>query len=167
MSFAKQHNYNVTAEVTVHHLIFTENRILEIGTDVKCAPPLRTETDRLALIGALKEGIIDCVVTDHAPHTVVLKRKKLEDAPFGVIGLETALSALYSLVEKKFLSINDIVGVMSEKPARIVGLQGLGSIVPGNAGDLVIFDPKAVEEIKPPFVSKSENSPFKGSLFSP
>ena len=113
----------VTAEVTPHHLTLTDECVTSLDPNFKMNPPLRAETDRRALVEALKSGLIDCVATDHAPHAQQEKEVPFEDAPFGTIGLETAFAVLYTgLVVTKQLPLGVLVARMSQAPARIAGI---------------------------------------------
>jgi len=155
---AKERRLQVTAEVTPHHLYFTEGDLEVLDTNLKMYPPVRSESDRQALIGALREGTIDAVATDHAPHSAIEKNVPFSEAPRGVIGLETAASATWMILEdpKRFFE------VMSVTPAAIAGMddQGQWPSVGGSA-NVVVFDP--VESWVPEdFASRSANSPFIG-----
>ena len=129
----------------------------------KMNPPLRTAADRDALIEGLRDGSIDCIATDHAPHSATDKNKGMLDAPFGIVGLETAAALTYSeLVLKDVLTPLQMAEKMSYNPAKVLRLDA-GTITEGKDADLVIFDPKASYTIdKNTFVSKSKNTPFHG-----
>jgi dihydroorotase len=129
----------------------------------KMNPPLRTPADRDALIEGLRDGSIDCIATDHAPHTAGDKNKSMLEAPFGIVGLETAAALTYSeLVAKNILTPLQMAEKMSYNPARVLRIEA-GTITEGKAADLVIFDPDAAYTIdKNTFVSKSKNTPFHG-----
>lgn len=149
----------VTAEVTPHHLAIDDGRLEHLDTNLKMYPPLRSPADRAAMIAALREGVIDAVATDHAPHTIVEKAVPFEQAPRGVIGLETA-AAIVSVA----LSGDQAVFFerMSIAPARIAGLARHGMVVEtGAPANLVIFDPEQ-RWVPRVFASKSANSPFLG-----
>lgn len=159
---AKQAGPNIHAEATPHHFTLTEEDAVRYGTLAKMNPPLREEADRMAIIEGLKDGTIDLIATDHAPHSREEKEKKpVTDAPSGIIGLETALAlGITELVEKGYLTLMELVEKMSYNPARMYGLQA-GRIAFGRPADVVLFDPKkqwTVEE----FASRSSNSPFIG-----
>ncbi len=159
---AKKTNPNITCEVTVHHLVLTEQSVEGYNANAKVSPPLRTEKDLKALIEGLKDGTIDCIVTDHAPHSQEEKESGFENAPFGIIGFETALPLSMGLTDKG-MSIQQIVTRWTEGPAKVLGLTDRGSLSEGNRADIVIFDPKrqwiySKEHIQ----SKSKNSPFIG-----
>lgn len=158
---AKAKGSNVHAEATPHHFTLTEEAVIEKGTLAKMNPPLREEADRLAIVAGLKDGTIDLIATDHAPHSREEKARKIMEAPSGIIGLETALSlGIRELVNKGYLTYPELFHRMSTAPANLYGLPG-GKLKEGQAADLVIFGPK--EEWKAEkFVSKSSNSPFIG-----
>jgi dihydroorotase len=161
---AKAEGLRVTAEVTPHHLVFGEEDLVTYDTNMKMNPPLRSDGDRSALHAALADGTIDVVATDHAPHAVEEKEAEFDQAPFGTIGLETALAALLThLVEPGELSLSRAIEAMSTTPARILGAHDHGGpIAPGRPANLVAFDPAAGWTVEPPFASKSRNSAFLG-----
>ena len=155
---AKTAGLPVTAEVTPHHLTFTENDLSELDPDFKMYPPLRTSEDRDSLIDALADGTIDAVATDHAPHRRDEKAVPFIDAPRGVIGLETAASAVWEAVGDRDIFFRS----MSSAPASILGLEGHGSpVTPGEIANIVVFDP-STKWTPLLFRSKSHNSPFRG-----
>ncbi len=156
---AKRRNKKITCEAAIHHLILTEEAVSGYNPNAKVSPPLRTEKDRKALIAGLKDGTIDCIVTDHAPHSEEEKEMGFEMAPFGMIGFETALSLSMKLLDEG-LSLKEIISKFTEGPSRVIGIDR-GEIKEGERADIVIFDPDyewvyKKEEIK----SKSKNSPF-------
>ncbi len=162
---AKAEKLPVTAEVTPHHLMLNDEAVEGYNTCCKMNPPLRTQEDIDALRKALKEGVIDCIATDHAPHTDEEKMKEFDDAPFGVTGLETALAvALTELYDNEKWPLARIVEVMSLKPAQILGLgSGFGSLEKGAEANLTLVDITAKWEVKDnEFESKSKNSCFLG-----
>jgi dihydroorotase len=163
--WAKSMGINVTCEVTPHHLILTEDDILgHLDTNKKMNPPLRTEEDRKSLIEALKDGIVDVIATDHAPHTKFEKSLTLQEAPFGTIGLETALPIVFTkLVKEGILDFMELIKVFSFNPSKILGLSQKGHISEGADADIVIFDPGKKYVINEEFfVSKGKNSCFLG-----
>ena len=162
---AKAAGMRVTAEVTPHHLAFTDDHLTSYDTNFKVNPPLRTAEDRDALRSGLADGTIDVVATDHAPHAVEEKDAEFDQAPPGTIGLETALAAvLTDLVEPGAITLRRAIDAMSTAPARLLGAQDHGGpIEPGRAANLVVFDPSAEWVVEPPFASKSRNSAFLGS----
>lgn len=156
---AKAKGADVHAEATPHHFTLTEEAVLKYGTLAKMNPPLRTEEDRMAIIGGLKDGTIDIIATDHAPHSSEEKGKAITEAPSGIIGLETALAlGITTLVDKGFLTISELIYRMSTSPAAMYGLKA-GEIKMGEPADIVIFDPYE-EWIVSDFESRSSNSPF-------
>jgi dihydroorotase len=160
---AKERGVRVTAEVTPHHLVLTDDAVRSYDPVTKMNPPLRGTADVAALRAGLADGTIDAIATDHAPHTDYEKELEFDHAPFGVIGLETALGlALTQLVDGGVLDLAGLVRVMSLNPRRILGLPG-GSIAAGAPADLVLIDPEARWVVDPArFRSRSRNSPFRG-----
>ena len=159
---AKEMGAHVTAEATPHHFSLTEDAVLEKGTMAKMNPPLRTQADRYAIIEGLKDGAIDIIATDHAPHAAEEKAKPFAEAPSGIIGLETALAlGITNLVRKGHLTVMQLMEKMSLNPARLYGLDK-GTIAEGADADLVIFNEGERWEVGPKFVSKAANSPFVG-----
>lgn len=165
VKFAKELGAEVYAEVTPHHFSLTEEAVLKHGTLAKMNPPLRTEEDRQALIQGLKDGSIDIIATDHAPHSTEEKAKGLKEAPSGIIGLETALSlGVTNLVRPGHLTMMELMEKMSLNPAKLYRIPFSG-IQMDSPADLVIFDPEETWTVGE-YVSKSVNSPFTGeSLF--
>jgi dihydroorotase len=161
---AKAEGVRVSAEVTPHHLVFSEEDLVTYDTNMKMKPPLRTPEDRVALRRALAEGTIDAVATDHAPHAVEEKEAEFDQAPFGTIGLETALAAVLThLVEPGELGLGRAIEALSTAPARILGTHDHGGpIHPGRPAHLVAFDPSAEWTVEPPFGSRSRNTSFLG-----
>ena len=158
---AKKLGADIHAEATPHHFTLTEEDVLKYNTMARMNPPLRTERDRQMIIEGLKDGTIDMIVTDHAPHSVAEKAKPLEQAPSGIIGLETSLAlGIKSLVQAGHISLMQLIRLMSTNPALFYGFEP-DSIKKGAKADLVIFgeDEKWVADS---FVSKADNSPFKG-----
>lgn len=161
---AKALGAKVWAEVTPHHFTLTEEAVLAHGTLAKMNPPLRSEEDRQALIQGLKDGTIDIIATDHAPHSKEEKEKPLTEAPSGIIGLETSLAlGLRELVKKGHLSMVELMQKMSWNPSQLYQLDG-GRLEAGAPADLVLFDEKEAWSADT-FVSKASNSPFYGELF--
>ncbi|MBP3463108.1 MAG: dihydroorotase [Clostridia bacterium] len=161
---AKQRGVKVTCETCPHYYSFTEGEVLKKGTNAKMNPPLRKEEDKKAIIEGLKDGTIDCIVTDHAPHTKEEKSQELSKAPNGIIGFETALAAtITNLVIPGHISYLDMSRLMSYNPAKILKLTNKGEIAKGKDADLTIFD-KEQEYIykESDIVSKSKNSPWIG-----
>ena len=160
---AKKRGVKVTCETCPHYYSFTEDEVLISGVNAKMNPPLRTEKDRQAIIQGLKDGTIDAIITDHAPHTEEEKAKGLATAPNGIIGFETALAAtITNLIKPGLLNYMDMVRVMSYTPAKILGINR-GEIKDGEIADLTIFDPnKEYVYSKESIVSKSKNTPWIG-----
>jgi dihydroorotase len=156
---AKARGVTVTAEVTPHHLCLTDNAVRTLDTNMKMNPPLRTEADRLALLDALRDGTICCIATDHAPHARHEKDAPFEEAPFGVTGLETAFSALYTmLVEPGDLPLEVLLERMSAGPARAFGLP-VPRIAEGEVANVVLLDLDARWQVREStFRSRSVNS---------
>lgn len=158
---AKKRGIKITCETCPHYFTFTVDEVLNSGTNAKMNPPLRKEKDRLAIIEGLKEGTIDCIITDHAPHSEEEKNKELSKAPNGIIGFETALSAeIMNLVDAGHISYTDLVKVTSYNPSKLLGIDK-GILEEGKVADITIFNPN--EEYvytKDMIVSKSKNSPF-------
>lgn len=162
---AKARGVNVTAEVTPHHLTLTDEAVQGYRTEFKVNPPLRSRADVEAVRAALVEGVIDCIATDHAPHHYEEKEREFDDAPFGVVGLETALGVtLKALVEPGLLDLAGLVDRLACRPARIVPLpEGTGTLAPGAPADLTVFDPTRRLRVRPDaFYSRSRNTPFHG-----
>lgn len=158
---AKQRGVKVTCETCPHYYSFTVEEVLESGVNAKMNPPLREEKDRLAIIEGIKDGTIDAIITDHAPHAEEEKAKGLATAPNGIIGFETALGAtITNLVDKGLISYLDMVRVMSYNPAKLLGIDR-GEIAEGKVADLTIFDPnREYVFLKEKIVSKSKNTPW-------
>ena len=158
---AKARGVKITCDVTPHHLVLTEDLVATFDTRYKMKPPLRTADDTKALIKGLRDGTIDAIATDHAPHSPEMKEMEFIDAAFGVTGFETALAVIHSrLVLPGTLSWTDVVIKMSVKPAQILGLEG-GSLAPGGIGDVTIYNPEAPWKVDPHSMkSKSENTAF-------
>ena len=162
---AKKRDVKITCETCPHYFTFTVGEVLKSGSNAKMNPPLREEKDRQAIIQGLEEGTIDCIVTDHAPHTETEKNVELSKAPNGIIGFETALSAeIMNLVEPGHISYLDLVRLTSYTPSKLLHIdKERGCIEVGKKADITIFNPK--EEYvytKEMIVSKSKNSPFIG-----
>ena len=160
---AKKRGVNITCETCPHYYSFTEEEVLVSGTNAKMNPPIRKEEDVEEIIKALKDGTIDCIITDHAPHSKEEKEVELSKAPNGIIGFETALAAtVTNLVDKGYISYLDMVKLTSYNPAKILGIDR-GVIEEGKIADITIFDPnKEYVYTKEDIVSKSKNTPFIG-----
>ena len=158
---AKKLGADVHAEATPHHFTLTEDAVLEYGTLARMNPPLRTEKDRQEIIEGIKDGTIDMIVTDHAPHSMEEKAKPLADAPSGITGLETSLSlGIKSLVQPGHISLMKLMELMSKNPAEFYRMEP-ASITEGAVADLVIFGENELWTVDK-FASKASNSPFKG-----
>lgn len=158
---AKKLGADVHAEATPHHFTLTEDAVLEYGTLARMNPPLRTEKDRQEIIEGIKDGTIDMIVTDHAPHSMEEKAKPLSDAPSGITGLETSLSlGIKSLVQPGHISLMKLMELMSKNPAEFYRMEP-ASIAEGAVADLVIFGENELWTVDK-FASKASNSPFKG-----
>ncbi len=158
---AKKDGVKVYAEATPHHFTLTEEAVRKHGTLAKMNPPLRLESDRLAIIEGLKDGTIDTIATDHAPHSKEEKERDILSAPSGITGLETSLAlGIRELVMPGYMSLMELLGLMTIKPASLYGLDA-GDIKEGKSADLVIFNPRE-EWLFDKSVSKSSNTPFLG-----
>lgn len=159
---AKDKGLNVSVEVSPHHFTLTDQAVLKSGTNAKMNPPLRSEEDRLALISGLKSGLIDAIATDHAPHDLASKNKTIEEASFGIVGVETMLALSLNLYHQKILSLSQLLAQMTCNPAQIINFDG-GEIKKGGRADLVLIDLEHNWQINnDKFFSKSKNSPFHG-----
>ena len=160
---AKHSGVNITAEVTPHHLALTDEAVATFDPNFKMNPPLRTADDVAALKEGLRDGTIDCIASDHAPHERESKELEFLYAPFGVIGLESALAvAVAELIDTGTLSWPELVARMSTHPARVLGLQR-GTLAVGAAADITLIDPELEWTIDAGRLeSKSRNCPFHG-----
>ena len=152
---------NLHAEATPHHFTLTDEAVLKYGSLAKMNPPLRTEKDRLAILEGLKDGTIDLIATDHAPHSTEEKSRPITQTPSGIIGLETSLAlGITSLVRPGHLTLSQLIEKMTINPANLYHLP-CGSVTEVKAADLVLFDPNE-KWIPETYASKSSNSPFTG-----
>ncbi|HEU5210164.1 MAG TPA: dihydroorotase [Longimicrobiales bacterium] len=160
---AKARGVSVTAEGTPHHFTLTDEACEQYRTEAKVNPPLRRPEDRAAVIEGVGDGTLDVIATDHAPHHYDEKEQAFEDAPFGLVGLETALGvAVTQLVEKKVLTLAQLIERMSCAPARAFSLPG-GTLRRGSIADVTVFDPAREWTVdRTRFLSKSRNTPFEG-----
>jgi dihydroorotase len=160
---AKRRALPVTCEVTPHHLALTDANVVGFDTNTKMNPPLRSEEDRAALVAAARDGTIDAIATDHAPHHIDEKMNEYDRAPFGVIGLETALGvALTKLHHEARIPLPRIIEMLTIGPARAFSLDR-GTLAPGAVADITVFDPGREWRVYPArFKSKSRNTPFSG-----
>ena len=159
---AKTNKIKVTAEVTPHHLFLNDDSLSNYDTNLKVNPPLRSKEDSLALIDAVKEGVVDVFATDHAPHTPDEKDVEFDQAPFGINGLETAVSLIIDkLVSKNIISLKKFIKMFSTTPAMIMGLETKGKISVGADADLTILNLRQEWTVNvKDFKSKSRNNPF-------
>ena len=154
----------VSSDATPHHLLLNEELVQNYNPVYKVKPPLRTEADRLELIRGLQDGTIDCIASDHAPHTRDDKDKEFEFAPFGVIGMETSFPVIHDrLARTKLLTLKRLIELFSTNPARVLGLKDRGRVKPGYPADLTLLDLKKRFKIEEKdFRSKANNCPFLG-----
>ena len=158
---AKARGVRVHAEATPHHFTLTQDAVLRFGALAKMNPPLRLESDRLAIIEGLKDGTIETIATDHAPHSREEKKKELRQAPSGITGLETSLAlGIKELVKPGYMSLMELIDRMTTGPARIYGIDA-GKLTEGAVADIVIFSPDEEWDFVSS-VSKSSNTPFLG-----
>lgn len=160
---AKEDGINVTCEATPHHFSFTDECLMDYNTNFKMSPPLREESDKLAIRKALKDGLIDVIATDHAPHNVDDKFTEFDKASFGILGLQTLIPLTLKLVEEDVIDLNDMVRLTSFNPAKILNLKNKGEIKEGFLADITIIDPN-LEYMYDEFLNKSKslNSPLLG-----
>ena len=169
---AKANGIDIWAEATPHHFSLTEEAVMKWGPNARMNPPLRSEIDRQAIIQGLKDGTIDMIATDHAPHTKEEKSRPFQDAPSGIIGLETALAlGITNLVKPEHLSMPELLAKMTSNPAACFGLdegceadpaKAAGHLIKGGPADIVLFDPDEQWTVGDTFASKACNSPFIG-----
>lgn len=159
---AKKRGVKITAEATPHHFTLTDEAVKKYSTDAKMNPPLRTKYDVEAVIEGLKDGTLDVIATDHAPHSRDEKKVEFDLAPFGIVGLETALPLSLKLVEDGHITLNQLIEKLTLKPSEIVNL-GRGTLKEGSPADITVFDPEGQFNVNPDsFHSKSKNTPFSG-----
>jgi dihydroorotase len=159
---AKKRGVKVTAEATPHHFTLTDRAILNYDTNAKVNPPIRSQEDVDAIREGLKDGTIDVIATDHAPHSEDEKKVEFDLAPFGISGLETALPVSLKLVQDGVLTLPELITHLTFNPAKIIGVDR-GTLKVGATADLVIFDPdKTVTVDREKFRSKGKNTPFHG-----
>lgn len=161
---ARRNGLRVTCEVAPHHFVLNEEAIGNYDTRAKMNPPLRAESDRVAVIEGIIDGSVDCIATDHAPHAAHEKEQEFERAPNGITGLESALGLSIAVLHVRHkLPLSRVIALLSTQPAAVLGLKGRGTLSVGSAADAVIFDPAKkwtfqARESK----SKSKNTPFDG-----
>ncbi len=160
---AKADGVRVTGEAAPHHFSLTDDALLNGNTNARVSPPLREEEDREAVLAGLADGTLDIIATDHAPHTAEEKNRPLDQAPNGMVGLETAVGLVFTrLIQTGVMGLLEAIGAMTWKPAQIFGLPG-GRIAKGESADLVLIDPELIWKVDPTeFHSKGSNSPFIG-----
>lgn len=159
---AKERGVRVTAEAAPHHFTLTDKAVAEYDTNAKMKPPLRSEIDRDAVREGLRDGTIDVIATDHAPHSEDEKMVEFDQAPFGIVGLETALPLSLKLVEDGVLTLNGMIAKLTHLPSAVINIRK-GTLNPGDQADIVIFDPERKVKIdRERFRSKSKNTPFNG-----
>lgn len=160
---AKARGVRVTCETAPHYWTLTDDAVTDFGTNAKMNPPLREAEDVAAIKQAIADGVIDCIATDHAPHTFTEKDVEFQLAPFGVVGLETSLAlTITGLVAPGVISIERAVALMTHAPAQVLGLP-VGTLRPGSPADVTVFDPNAAWTVDPSaFLSLSRNTPFAG-----
>jgi dihydroorotase len=160
---AKRKGVPVTAETAPHYFTLTEEAVKDYNTNAKMNPPLRTQKDRKAIIEAIKDGTIDVIATDHAPHSILEKDIEFDQAANGIIGLETAVPLALALFRKGYIDAARLVELLSTNPARILGVKG-GSLGIGSLADIAVIDPEEKFILQEQDIySKSKNSPFLGS----
>ena len=159
---AKTRTVRVTAEACPHHVTLTHEAAIDFDTNVKMNPPLRTKADVDAVIAGLRDGTLDAIATDHAPHAPEEKIQEFETAPFGVIGLETAWPLAYGLMLAGMLTLEQVVAKLTVQPAKIISIDR-GNLSEGAIADIAIIDPDETWAVDPSkFFSKSRNTPFAG-----
>ncbi|NOR73395.1 MAG: amidohydrolase family protein [Mariprofundaceae bacterium] len=159
---ARAEGLKVTTEAAPHHFALTEEEMLGFNVDAKMSPPLRTEEDRLAVIEGLRDGTIEVIATDHAPHHEDDKRCGLSCAAFGIVGLETMLPVSLDLVRNGVLSLSEMIAKMTSNPARLLQLDS-GTLNTGSEADVTIFDPEATWIVdRETLLSKGKNTPWHG-----
>jgi dihydroorotase len=161
---ARRNGLHVTCEVAPHHFILNEEAVAEYNTHAKMNPPLRSETDREAMLAAIIDGSVDAIATDHAPHAAHEKEQEFERAPNGITGLETALGLTMAILHGRHkLPLSRVIALLSTQPATVLNLKGRGSLAAGSFADIVLFDPKEQWTFHAlASRSKSKNTPFDG-----
>jgi dihydroorotase len=160
---AKARGLSVTCEVTPHHLLLTDERVSRYDTQAKMKPPLTTEEDRQGLLEGLRDGAVDAIATDHAPHHQDEKDDDFDSAPFGIVGLETAVAlSLDRLVRPGIITLSRMVELLSSRPARILKVEG-GTLAKGARADVTLLDLERPFRVEPQsFLSKGKSTPFAG-----
>jgi len=159
---AKAQGVKVTCEAAPHHFALTDEALESFDANFKMNPPLRTADDVAAVKEGLKDGTIDAIATDHAPHARWEKELEIDKAPYGIVGLETALGVSLKLVEEGLLTLGQMVALFTCRPSAVFGLPG-GTLAQGAPADLCVFDPDKKWTVEPEvFLSKGKNTPFAG-----
>ncbi len=159
---AKKRGINVTAEATPHHFTLTDEAVFDYDTNAKMNPPLRTKKDVESIIEGLRDGTLDVIATDHAPHSQDEKNVEFDLAPFGIVGLETALSISLKLVDNGILTLSELIGKLTYLPSEIVNIDR-GTLKDNAPADIVVFDLNEEYKVNPYlFKSKGKNTPFDG-----
>ncbi|MGM0364927.1 MAG: dihydroorotase [Actinomycetota bacterium] len=159
---AKRQGVNISCDVTPHHLYFNHSCLKTFNTNFKVKPPIRAEEDQAALVEGLKDGTIDAIASDHAPHLLEEKNTTFQDAQFGAIGMETAFKAAYTkLCRDEGMGLKQLIKLMTAAPSSILGMESM-AVEEGNEANLVVIDTAKKENIKKEFFSKSKNCPFIG-----
>ena len=163
----KKHYERISAEVSPHHLYFTDNDLHEFNTNLKVAPPIRSKTDRMELIKGFKTGVIDCIATDHAPHTIEDKESTFDLAEFGMIGLESCLGVVLKiLVHEEGIDLMTVIKALTVNPRDVMGFNS-NLFIDNAPAELTVFDPSETWEFtKDDIYSKSSNSPFIGKVLA-
>jgi dihydroorotase len=161
---ARRNGLRVTCEVAPHHFLLTDEHVGHYNTNAKMCPPLRSAADRDAILEGILDGVVDAIATDHAPHAVHEKEVEFDQAPNGILGLETAFGlALKWLHKEGKLPLGRILSLLSAQPAALLGMKGRGTLAIGSFADVVVFDPKAEWTYSVAHTrSKSKNTPFDG-----
>ena len=162
---AKRKKLRVTAEVAPHHLLLTDESLRGYDSRFKMSPPLRTDEDVVALRKALADGTIDVIASDHAPHTTDEKERQFDACPNGVVGLETTVGVILTLVANRKCTLNRAIEAMTIRPAKILGIKK-GTLAVGADADITLLDPKKKWKVDPSrFLSKGKSTPFTGMIF--
>ncbi len=163
LSIFKEKGFKFTSDVTPHHIFFDEDDIDPTDASFKVNPPIRSEKDRLSLIKGLKDGVIDCIATDHAPHTKFEKNRDFSVAPFGISEFETAFSASFTaLVDSGFMKLEELIPLLTSKPAKILGINDEGELLPSKKANITLVSLEEFVLTEEMLISKGKNSPLIG-----